>query len=329
MAIYERRDDTYCGSCGHFTRHYIWWDGRRARNAPNGRFLPLSLGHCAHPRMKDRREDQSCPCGSRALPARTRRTQTRRTADAARRCFISDSPASAAGPGTPPAGRTTAPPAPRSGVEEPQPHGVEALALKPGHGLFVSVDGIPQDGVADIGHVDPDLMGAARLQTALHVRTAGEPLQHGPVGHRAPAARHHRHLLPVRRVAADGGVHRAAVLPEIPRHDAPVDPGQGVVLELGGELLVGEVVFGGDKEAGGVPVDPVDDAGPQLPADAGQAVPAVVEQGVHQGAVRVAGGRVDHQPLGLVHHDDVSVLVHHVQGDVLGAPRPPAPGPAG
>ena len=61
MSVYERRDDVYCGSCGHFTRHYIWRDGRQARNAPNGCFLPLSLGHCAHPRMKDRREDHSCP----------------------------------------------------------------------------------------------------------------------------------------------------------------------------------------------------------------------------------------------------------------------------
>ena len=49
MSVYERRDDVYCGSCGHFTRHYIWRDGRQARNAPNGCFLPLS------------REDQSCP----------------------------------------------------------------------------------------------------------------------------------------------------------------------------------------------------------------------------------------------------------------------------
>ena len=55
MALYEKRDDVYCGSCGHFTRHYIWRDGRQARNAPNGCFLPLSLGHCAHTRMKTRR----------------------------------------------------------------------------------------------------------------------------------------------------------------------------------------------------------------------------------------------------------------------------------
>ena len=203
-------------------------------------------------------------------------------------------------------------------MEKPQPHRMKALALETRHGLFRPVHRVPQNGVADVRHVDPDLVGAPGLQSALHIGIAGEPLQHGPVGHRAPAARHHRHLLPVRRVAADGGVHRAAVLPEIPDHDAPVNPGQGVVLKLGGELLVGEVVFRRDEEAGGVPVDPVDDAGPQLPPDAGEGVPAVVEQGVDQRAVRVAGGRMDHQPLGLVHHDHVAVLVHHIQGDVLG-----------
>ena len=32
----------------------------------------------------------------------------------------------------------------------------------------------------------------------------------------------------------------------------------------------------------------------------------------------MAGGRVDHHPHGLVHHDDILVLVDHIQGDVLG-----------
>ena len=66
-------------------------------------------------------------------------------------------------------------------------------------------------------------------------------------------------------MAANGGVHGAAVLAQVPHHDAAVDAGEGVVLELGGELLVGEVVFRRDEEAGGVPVDAVDDAGPSSP----------------------------------------------------------------
>lgn len=207
---------------------------------------------------------------------------------------------------------------PGAGVEEPQAHGVEALALKAGDRLFCAVNRVPQDGVADVGHVDTNLMSTAGLQAALHIGEAPEPFQYGPVGNGGAAARHHRHLLPVHRVAADGSVHGTAVLPEVSNDDAAVDPGQGVVLELGGQLLVSEVVFRRDDEAGGVPVDAVDDAGPQLSADTGEAVPAVVEQGVHQSTVGMTGGRVDYQPLGLVHHNDVTVLVDHIQGDVLG-----------
>ena len=59
MAIYEKRDDIYCGSCGHFTRHYVWYVPPCPPDA--GRFMPLGVGHCVSPRIKDRREDQSCP----------------------------------------------------------------------------------------------------------------------------------------------------------------------------------------------------------------------------------------------------------------------------
>ena len=41
---------------------------------------------------------------------------------------------------------------------------------------------------------------------------------------------------------------------------------------------------------------------------AGETVPAVVEQGVDQRAVAVAGGGVDHHAHRLVHHDHVLVL---------------------
>ena len=46
---------------------------------------------------------------------------------------------------------------------------------------------------------------------------------------------------------------------------------------------MGGIVFGGDDQAAGVPVNAVDDAGTLLPPDAGQALPAVIQQGVDQG----------------------------------------------
>ena len=77
-------------------------------------------------------------------------------------------------------------------------------------------------------------------------------------------------------MAGDGGGDGAAVLAEAPHRHGVVQAEQGVVLELGGQRQVGAVVFGGDDQAGGVPVDAVDDAGAQLAVDAGEGIAAVI-----------------------------------------------------
>ena len=109
--------------------------------------------------------------------------------------------------------------------------------------------------------MDPDLVGASRLQAALHMGEARVARQHPPVGHRLPAVLPvDGHPLPVHRVSADGGVHGAAILPQPAHRHRLIDPGQAVVLELGGQGQVGPVVLRGDDQAAGVPVDAVDDA---------------------------------------------------------------------
>ena len=148
---------------------------------------------------------------------------------------------------------------------------------------------------------------------------AGVPGQHLPVGHGGTGILlRHGHALAVPGVPANGGVHGAGVVTERAVAHRVVDPGEGPVLQLGGQGLVGFIILRGDDEAAGVLVDAVDDAGPQLAAHPGEGIPAVGQQGVHQRAVRVAGGGVDHQAPGLVHHDHVVILIDHVQGDVLG-----------
>ena len=80
---------------------------------------------------------------------------------------------------------------------------------------------------------------------------------------------------------------------------------------------MGKIVLGRDQQPGGVLVDPMYDAGPPLPADTGESVPTVKEQGVHQGPVRVAGGRMDHHAPGLVDDDHIAVFKDHIQGQIL------------
>ena len=78
-----------------------------------------------------------------------------------------------------------------------------------------------------------------------------------------------------------------------------------------------KVVLGRDEQTGCVLVDAVYDAGPPLPADAGEAVAAVGEQGVDERAVLVPGGWVHDHAARLIDDDEVIVLIHHVQRQIL------------
>lgn len=71
----------------------------------------------------------------------------------------------------------------------------------------------------------------------------------------------------------------------------------------------------------GVLVQPVDDAGALLPADARQLLPRMGEEGVHQRPVLVARRRMHDQPGRLVQHNEMRVLVQDGQGDRLSLRR--------
>ena len=91
--------------------------------------------------------------------------------------------------------------------------------------LFRPVDRIPQDRVADIRHVHPDLVRPARLQPALHPRKPVKPLKHPPVGDGGLAVfLRDAHTLAVRPVPSDGRVHGAGILSQIPGDYALVCP---------------------------------------------------------------------------------------------------------
>ena len=77
------------------------------------------------------------------------------------------------------------------------------------------------------------------------------------------------------------------------------------------------VVLGDHHQAGGVLVEPVHDARPLHPADAGEAVAAMGDQRIHQRSRGVSGGRMHHEPCRLVDDDDVLVLIDDVERDVF------------
>ena len=203
-------------------------------------------------------------------------------------------------------------------MEKAQRPRVQALAAQALFRPLVAVDQVAEQRVTDVRHVHADLVRAAGLKLAADVRVAVVARDDRPVRDSAAGIfLCHGHALAVGRVAADGGIDRAGVFAQIAADDGLIGAGHGVVGQLGREREVGKVVFRRDEQAGRVLVDAVHDAGPPLSADAGETVAAVGEQGVDERAVLVAGRGVHDHAARLVDDDEVVVLIHHVQRQVL------------
>jgi|GEM_PF-4314086 len=91
--------------------------------------------------------------------------------------------------------------------------------------------------------------------------------------------------------------------------------------DRGAQALVGDFAPRDDKQTGSLLVQSVNEAGSLLVASVWQ-VPATADQGVDQSPGPVPRGRVYNHPCGLVHHQEVGVLVDHSEWDVLSRDRP-------
>ncbi|MBA7467948.1 hypothetical protein ES707_03187 [subsurface metagenome] len=142
-----------------------------------------------------------------------------------------------------------------------------------------------------MGKVHSYLVGAPGLELAGQKRghrLAVAPIEHLfnlPVRDRLAAALAHRHLFPRKRMPVDRRIDGAALAVRY----AP-DKGEIAAAHLAGAAMVGElrrqrgmrgVVLGHHHQPGGVLVEPVHDAGPLHPADAGEALAAMGDQRIY------------------------------------------------
>ena len=206
-------------------------------------------------------------------------------------------------------------------MDKAQFSGMKALAAQ----LFVHIAGtvyaIPCQRMADGGHMHPNLMGAAGLELTGNTGEVSKPFQYLPARISIlsmGALRQHGHLFAVFGVTAKKALHKACILPQIAVHHRLIDPVDTVNAHLFGKALMGGVIFCHHQQAAGILVDSVNDAGTDGAANAGQTTAAMVQQRVHQRPVRITRSRMDHHPLGLVHHQQVLVLIDDFQGDFLG-----------
>ena len=126
------------------------------------------------------------------------------------------------------------------------------------------IHGITYDRVADMLQMDPDLVGAARMQLEPQEIDDLEASHNRRVGAGGPPLGGDRHAFPIANMASHGGFD-----PQFSR--VQVSPGKGGVAspdppsrDRRSELAVSEVGLGDDHQARGVAVQPMYDAGPPL-----------------------------------------------------------------
>jgi hypothetical protein len=180
-----------------------------------------------------------------------------------------------------------------------------------------SVDGIPENGMANGCQVDPDLVSSARAWNDLEEADAGSSGQDPVIGDGLAALRTHRDFLPVPWMAGQWLLDTARVIRHITPYGGKIDPADRVVPELIRKSVMSQVVLCRHHNTGSSLVEPVYDARPGYSPDTGQ-IPAVVEQGVDKGSRRMPVGGMDHNVRRLVDDNEVPVLVKDGQRDLLG-----------
>lgn len=191
-------------------------------------------------------------------------------------------------------------------MAEGKPEGVQGLPLK--IGIIRMIQVVSGEGMADVSHVHPDLMGASGIQNDPKERIAliGADGQALIMGDGVLSVKNiHAALEDGAVPAADGSVDGAGAVSKASGDHGQVFPVDFPALHLPGEDGAAQGIFGCDEEAGGVPVQAVD-----APKDKGDSLlPVVPGQGIGQGVIVIAGGRVDGHICRFVKDDEILILI--------------------
>ena len=193
----------------------------------------------------------------------------------------------------------------------------------PGGASGTPIGRIPDEWMSQMGEVNADLMGASGLEPAFDQRSEGlargpETFQRAITGTRLlAAAAEHSHALAIKRVAADQSFDPAFRLAGRPPHHRMIGPLNGMGGKLLGQARHHLLGFGGHEKTGRVLVQAMDNAWTGNPAHPLQALPAMGDERVDKGSVRVARCGMDNKAGLLVDDDEMLVLIDHLQRDGL------------
>ena len=242
------------------------------------------------------------------------------------------------------------------GMDEAEVPRVEGLAFEIGDGdadgffgglvgtrigALLAVKRVAEQRAADMGEMYADLVGAACLELAIQLADFGRAnagmlraaiaFNVAVVGDGMAAnigrfdivecPAHDRLFFAVIGRAGEAGGNPARPRLRCAAHEAGVDAVNGMFRKLLGEALMRAVRLGDDHHARRVFIEAVHDTGPHDPANARQAIGAVIEQGIDEGCTARARGGMDGHPRGFVEDNKMIILEQDIERDVFGLGR--------
>lgn len=182
-------------------------------------------------------------------------------------------------------------------MKESEPKGMEHLArcgvagqLSEVRILAFAVSDVPNERKAKVFEMNTHLVGATGVETGFDERgvmQTFQKLEAGPGIATAPVR--DSHPFPVRGMPGDGGADFALLWTEPATEQGVVDLSNAAGTELGGEGEVGPIIFGDDHAAAGIAVKAMDNARSGDAADTAESITAMMQEGMHERAVSVAG----------------------------------------
>ena len=183
--------------------------------------------------------------------------------------------------------------------------------------LVTAIALIIEERMADILHMNTNLVCSARLEATLHQGHIAIALEHLVVRHCVLTLRaigKDIHLVAIARIATDMARDSSLIFCQVTPHERTIAALRGVEEELVREVLTRLLVLADNKDARGVLVDTMHQAGTLVALLEHRVVLEVEGEGIDQGAAIVAVTRVNAHTRLLVHHDDIVILVHNVDG---------------
>ncbi|MNC07742.1 hypothetical protein D3C75_552980 [compost metagenome] len=180
--------------------------------------------------------------------------------------------------------------------------------------LRSAVHGISDQGMSQIGHMHPDLVGPPCFQADRQQGGVLEMLHHSVVGNRGITIRGNDPVMGRIRVAVNRRIHRSRLL-----HKPAVDQGDVFLfhcsrLHLFGNMLVDVRVLGNGENPGGFPVQTVHGT----EADAQAPLLPHMDHTVGKGTGPMSRSRMHNDPRRFVDNQQMIILKNHIHRQILG-----------